>query len=312
MQVHGDMERVRGRATRSKVVMLSKQASTGLNSALESTARRTLSVCVKYALMMRESCLSEETNARREPARPSTEQGCPSGSTRFIIGRAVAVEERIEGLEGTACSEWTVASGGGGLVVTDTKVDRYTMLKTLTTLKREAAFDLGNSAGAPTHVDLDRFGTMAQTVHCGVCRNPDRTSNGCTMEQMSGRNVPLLCACILACVLPAIGCNDDVPKGLSGLPANTRLVDLAEVQRAQLCDWSVEKLGGYGDKCDAGGTFRFMSYPDQAACLKALSNPQATCEATVGQEERCVNAIKVCATQADLKGLPECEPITKC
>jgi hypothetical protein len=113
-------------------------------------------------------------------------------------------------------------------------------------------------------------------------------------------------------VLEAMGCSEDVPKGGSGLPANTRLVDLTEAQRARLCDWSVEKLGGYGDKCDAAGTFRFMSYPDEAACVKAFSNPQSTCEATVGQEEYCVKAITVCATQADLKSVPECEPITKC
>jgi hypothetical protein len=98
----------------------------------------------------------------------------------------------------------------------------------------------------------------------------------------------------------------------SGLDSSRKLVELTDAEKGQFCDWAVNQLGGYGVTCNAD--WAFMSYPDQAACVKdgPSSTTTPNCTLTVGQAEACVNSVSKCASFADLKSSPVCAPLTVC
>jgi hypothetical protein len=136
---------------------------------------------------------------------------------------------------------------------------------------------------------------------------------------MLGVKCVLCSACLALALLVPSGCGSNAPdnggsssNSSSGLPADARMVDLTDAQKAQFCDWAVAKLGGYGHTCAAD--WSFMTYPDQAACVEDAPSGATTpnCQGLVGQGEACVNSIKVCTTFEELKASALCEPLTKC
>jgi hypothetical protein len=87
-------------------------------------------------------------------------------------------------------------------------------------------------------------------------------------------------------------------------------VALTNTQTAELCDWWMSELGGYGAviQCAAtgGGARSFQNPANQATCLSTFS-AQFHCTVTVGDFETCVRA------QAPSKGCdlpsPQCSAV---
>jgi hypothetical protein len=104
----------------------------------------------------------------------------------------------------------------------------------------------------------------------------------------------------------AIGCGGSGggAPGASGVASGKRLDTLTDAEKAQLCDWTNAKLGGYGGSIDCGGGLTLDAKPSQAACVAGLPT---TCAATVAQAEACANA-QSCANLVPA----ECAPLLQC
>jgi hypothetical protein len=76
---------------------------------------------------------------------------------------------------------------------------------------------------------------------------------------------------------------------LPSVDPETNLLDLTPDEKAELCDWGVEMLGGYGARntCSNGSTIQ--NYADQAQCV-AMGYMFACKTVTVGDVERCTMA----------------------
>ncbi len=94
-----------------------------------------------------------------------------------------------------------------------------------------------------------------------------------------------------------------------GIDPSTRLADLTPAERATLCDWSAQQMGGYDLKirCDDGGDYE--TPPSQAWCVAhwALG---PNCSATVGQAESCLQlGINSCDSPS-VRSSPDCLAMT--
>lgn len=121
-------------------------------------------------------------------------------------------------------------------------------------------------------------------------------SGGCGSNEMGGNQV-----------------DTDAGAQSSGVPGDKKLVDLTQAERAQICDWSMGKLGGYGVTCNTSD-WTAMSYPDQAACVDDAPTASTTpdCTATVKQDEACVSSLKPCSTLEDIAKSAACAAISGC
>lgn len=86
------------------------------------------------------------------------------------------------------------------------------------------------------------------------------------------------------------------PGPSSGLNRSEALTSLTATQRTQLCDWSAGRFGGWGvTKHCADGT-TVSSAESEATCTYQLSNASASCTATVGNVEDCIDqAVPTCS-----------------
>ncbi|HYJ10055.1 MAG TPA: hypothetical protein VEX18_13625, partial [Polyangiaceae bacterium] len=80
--------------------------------------------------------------------------------------------------------------------------------------------------------------------------------------------------------------------GIPDLPSvdpETNLRDLTDDEKAELCDWDAETLGGYGKRttCSDGSTVQ--NYTDQAQCI-SFGFTFSCLTVTVGDVERCTIA----------------------
>jgi hypothetical protein len=85
------------------------------------------------------------------------------------------------------------------------------------------------------------------------------------------------------------------PGPSSGLGRTTPLSSLTPMQRAQLCDWSAGRFGGWGvtKTCANGNTL--TSAQSEATCTYQLGNASSSCTATVGNVEDCIDdAVPAC------------------
>jgi hypothetical protein len=83
------------------------------------------------------------------------------------------------------------------------------------------------------------------------------------------------------------GAPDDGPA-LPPIDPSTKLTDLTDAQKAELCDWMNAELGGYGLVTDCGGGNTTKNSSDQAQCVATALTYR--CPVTVGQLETCVEA----------------------
>jgi len=68
----------------------------------------------------------------------------------------------------------------------------------------------------------------------------------------------------------------------------TPLNSLTSSQKAEVCDWMTDKLGGYGYMMDCGGGTSVSNAPDQATCVATRLTYR--CTVTVADLERCIVA----------------------
>jgi hypothetical protein len=106
----------------------------------------------------------------------------------------------------------------------------------------------------------------------------------------------------------AIGCSSSSggggANGASGVPSGKRLDSLTDAEKAAICDWTNNKLGGYGMSKDCGNGLTIDADASQAECV---ASAPTSCAATVGQAEACANAM----TCSNL--IPnECAPLFQC
>lgn len=117
-----------------------------------------------------------------------------------------------------------------------------------------------------------------------------------------------LIAVMLGVGMLAVGCGSSSGggggNGASGVASGKRLDALTDAEKAMLCDWQANKLGGYGMSVDCGGGLTIDAEPSQAECV---SSAPTSCAATVGQAEACSNAMS-CSNL-----IPnECAPLFQC
>ena len=119
--------------------------------------------------------------------------------------------------------------------------------------------------------------------------------------------------CLLALVV-SLGCGDDSTLGTtdggsgSGLGASKRVVDLSSAEVSQLCSWGVAAAGGPGvtTTCSSGD----VTTQTVADCETSMGSVTASCTATVGQVEACMEAIG--ADACSISTSPACQPIFAC
>jgi hypothetical protein len=98
--------------------------------------------------------------------------------------------------------------------------------------------------------------------------------------------------------------------GVPGAPAVDPTKDVGELsdaEKAALCDWSVEILGGYGHETDCGNNILVRTHASQAVCL-LIEFPE-DCGLTVLEWELCADA-RVETNGCDFP--PECEVVRDC
>jgi len=132
---------------------------------------------------------------------------------------------------------------------------------------------------------------------------------------------PIVQLLLLGSVLLSVfGCGDDRRGGGggpgSGVPGSTRLVDLSNDQRTQLCDWEFAYCtdGLVTGTCDSSTTRECIPPIDCEPFLRLESDRgflRSTCTATVSQEEACHRASvsQPCTSALDL---PACDALDPC
>jgi len=98
-----------------------------------------------------------------------------------------------------------------------------------------------------------------------------------------------------------------VDDGLFGITPQTDIQTVSDSQKAQLCDWMNEQLGGYGMSYTCGGATVYNN-TDQAQCVKNVFT--GVCVLALEKFVACVLALAPthgCNTQYDL-----CYPLYRC
>jgi hypothetical protein len=102
-------------------------------------------------------------------------------------------------------------------------------------------------------------------------------------------------SCLVLWVLLASCDGDDSGPALpdpgpdSGLDPSQAMIDLTEEEVGTLCDWGAGRFGGYnrGRTCSDGSYLG--SQKSRQACVNDWKNAPASCTATVGKIEDCIN-----------------------
>ena len=90
----------------------------------------------------------------------------------------------------------------------------------------------------------------------------------------------------------ALGCGGSSGGGSSsGVTGSKRIDSLTDAEKVSICDWTANKLGGYGHVTDCGNGLTLDAPTSQADCT---STAPTNCAATVSQYEACLNA-QTCA-----------------
>lgn len=94
----------------------------------------------------------------------------------------------------------------------------------------------------------------------------------------------------VAIVVTSLGCGDgDGDETGSGFGADRTWASLSAGERADLCDFLSEQLGGYGYKADCPDQDdAAWAAPDQATCVNSVPD---TCASPVSVMEECIEAV---------------------
>ena len=97
-------------------------------------------------------------------------------------------------------------------------------------------------------------------------------------------------------------------RGDANLPAidpSTPIDSLTDAQKAQLCDWETNELGGYGFTMDCGNSISVANPKTQAECIS--TELKFNCTVTVGQLETCTLAMA--PSHGCVDPIAECRPL---
>jgi hypothetical protein len=109
-------------------------------------------------------------------------------------------------------------------------------------------------------------------------------------------------ACV---VLALVACGGGGGTARPNVDGNKRLADLTPSELDALCSWEEATTGG-ARTVDCGGGLT-VTFKSKAQCAAAL--PPASCQATVGQTEDCIDALD--ANPCSFGG-SACEPLLAC
>jgi hypothetical protein len=112
---------------------------------------------------------------------------------------------------------------------------------------------------------------------------------------------------ILMLVAVVAGCGGGGGSTSSGVDPAKLVVDLTTDEYSAFCEWSIELQGGAGhvESCGDGFDITIFSVAECVANLEA-----ATCTATVGEMETCINALDGNACRILTE--PSCEVLLAC